>query len=112
MSDRSSDYNPENPELSDWVSNVNKGPYKEAAERETQGLMKLKQGAAASPGEGGGCHRPRNAALEAGKGDRTVSLVGLGPASTLVSALEKLLPDFSLTDALENKSVRFKPLNL
>lgn len=63
-----------------------------------QGLVKLKQGAADSSGEGGGCHRPGNAALEAGKGSRTVSLAGLGPASTLVSALEKLLFDFSLAE--------------
>lgn len=44
--DRSSDYNPESPGLSGWVSNVNKGPYKEAAGRETWGHMELKQGAA------------------------------------------------------------------
>lgn len=73
--DGSSDYNPESPGLSGWVSNVNKGPYKEAAERETRGHMELKQGAADSPGGGGGCHRPRNVALEAEKGDRTEPLL-------------------------------------
>ena len=37
--------------------------------------MELKQGAADSPGGGGGCHRPRNVALEAEKGDRTEPLL-------------------------------------
>lgn len=69
--DGSSDYNPENPGLSGWVSNVNKGPHKKAVERETQGHMELKQGAADSPGGGGRRHWPRNEALEARKGDRT-----------------------------------------